>query len=295
MAIRNILGTATLVGGLCALHPAHAQPSGSTPPAADSGPVTSESNSELAKKLQNPIVNLISVPFQNNTNFNVGPHKGTQNILNIQPVIPIKLNEDWNVITRTILPLIWSPSNQPGQSVPFGLGPTTITAFLSPSQPVDGWIWGAGPVAQVPTITNQTLGSNVWGLGPAAVVVKLAGPIVAGGLINNVSSLGGTTGPAGTRYNMFTVNPFVNYNFWRGLVRWQRAGHHRELERAWGEMDIAGRRPGRSPDQDRGQTSGQPGDRCLLQRTAPRIRRNLANAHAGRFHFLTRSFGALAP
>lgn len=216
MAIRNILGTATLVGGLCALHPAHAQPSGSTPPAADSGLVTSESNSELAKKLQNPIGNLISVPFQNNTNFNVGPHKGTQNILNIQPVIPIKLNEDWNVITRTILPLIWSPSNQPGQSVPFGFGPTTITAFLSPSQPVDGWIWGAGPVAQVPTITNQTLGSNVWGLGPAAVVVKLAGPIVAGGLINNVSSLGGTTGPAGTRYNVFTVNPFVNYNFGEG-------------------------------------------------------------------------------
>ena len=84
----------------------------------------------LAKKLQNPIGDLYSFPFQNNTNFNSGPHKGTQDILNIQPVIPIHLNEDWNVITRTILPLIWQPSLQPAQTVPFGIGPTTFSAFL---------------------------------------------------------------------------------------------------------------------------------------------------------------------
>jgi hypothetical protein len=145
--------------------------------------VDSESESDLAKKLQNPVGDLISVPFQNNTNFNVGPQTGTQNILNIQPVIPMHLNQDWNLITRTILPLIWSPTNQPiGPSVPFGLSATSASAFLSPSTPVNGWIWGAGPVVELPTITNQTLGSNVWGLGPTAVVVKLAGPIVAGAL-----------------------------------------------------------------------------------------------------------------
>ena len=65
--------------------------------------------SALAEKLQNPIADLISIPFQNNTNFNVGPNKGTQDILNIQPVVPLHINEDWNVITRTILPLVWSP------------------------------------------------------------------------------------------------------------------------------------------------------------------------------------------
>ena len=180
-----------------------------TPP--DSGDATA-----LAKKLQNPIGDLYSVPFQNNINFNTGPNKGTQDILNIQPVIPIHINEDWNVITRTILPLVWSPSFQPAQSVPFGLAPTTFSAFLSPKNPVDGWLWGVGPVVELPTITSKTLGSNVWGLGPAAVVVKLAGPIVAGALVNNAFSLGGTPGTGGTRYSLFTFNPFFNYNFGEG-------------------------------------------------------------------------------
>ncbi len=171
----------------------------------------------LAEKLQNPIADLISVPFQNNTNFNVGPHAGTQDILNIQPVIPLHLNKDWNVITRTILPLVWSPSFQPAASVPpFGLGPITFSAFLSPTKTVDGWTWGAGPIAQLPTITNKNLGSNVWGVGPAIVAVRTAHPWVYGLLVNNVFSLGGTSGRGGTRYNVMTINPFVNYNFGGG-------------------------------------------------------------------------------
>jgi hypothetical protein len=178
---------------------------------ADAG--ASEDATELAKKLQNPIGDLISVPFQNNTNFNVGPNKGTQDILNIQPVIPIHINDDWNLITRTILPLVWSPSFQPGQSVPFGAAPVSFSAFLSPKNFTDGWLWGAGPIVQLPTGSDKTLGSNVWGAGPAFVIVKMAGPIVAGTLINNVFSFGGTSGPTGTRYGLFTLNPFMNYNF----------------------------------------------------------------------------------
>ena len=170
----------------------------------------------LAKKLQNPIGDLYSVPFQNNTNFNYGPHKGTQDILNIQPVIPLHVTPDWNVITRIILPLIWNPSLQPAQTVPFGSGPTTFSAFLSPSQPVNGWVWGVGPVVQVPTISSATLGSNVWGAGPTGVVVYLEGPWVAGVLVNNVWSFGGTSPPSGTRYNTFLTQPFVNYNFGEG-------------------------------------------------------------------------------
>jgi len=99
---------------------------------------------------------------------------------------------------------------------PFGVAPTIFTAFLSPRNPVNGWVWGAGPVTQLPTITNKTLGSNVWGLGPSFVVVKLAGPIVAGILVNNIFSFGGTTGRGGTRYNTFLFEPFFNYNFGGG-------------------------------------------------------------------------------
>ena len=94
---------------------------------------------ELAKLAQNPVGNLISVPFQNNTNFNIGPLSGTQNILNIQPVIPIEVNKDWNVITRTILPLIWQPAFTPDQGDTFGLGDLQLSAFLSPSEPWSGW------------------------------------------------------------------------------------------------------------------------------------------------------------
>ncbi|MBS0558807.1 MAG: neuromedin U [Proteobacteria bacterium] len=171
---------------------------------------------ELAKKLQNPIGDLYSFPFQNNTNFNAGTKGGTQNILNVQPVIPIHINEDWNIISRTILPLIWQPTFEPGSTVPFGSGPTTASLFLSPANPTNGWLWGVGPVVQVPTISSSKLGSNVWGAGPTAVLVYMKGPWVAGVLVNNVWSLGGTSGRNGTRYNQFLTQPFVNYNFGEG-------------------------------------------------------------------------------
>lgn len=183
-------------------------------PGQAAAPPPADDASAIAEKLQNPVGDLISVPFQNNTNFNVGPHKGTQDILNIQPVIPIHVAPNWNIITRTILPLVWSPSFQPAQSVPpFGLAPITFSAFLSPKNPVHGWVWGVGPIVELPTITNKALGSNVWGAGPAFVAVRLASPWVFGALVNNVFSFGGTSGPAGTRYSLFTLNPFVNYNF----------------------------------------------------------------------------------
>jgi len=167
---------------------------------------------ELAKLAQNPIANLISVPFQNNTNFGYGPEDGTQNILNIQPVIPITLNKDWNLITRTIFPLIWQPDLGPQQDSTFGLGDTQFSAFLSPSDASSGWIWGVGAIAQLPTHTDSALGNENWGLGPTAVVLRLDkdSPWVYGMLINNVWSLGtSTSAPA---YNNGLIQPFVNYN-----------------------------------------------------------------------------------
>ena len=164
---------------------------------------------ELARAAQNPIAAMISVPFQNNMNFGYGPNDHIQNVLNIQPVVPFSLNEDWNLVTRTILPLISQPGMTPGQGTTFGLGATQFSAFLSPAQ-AGRLIWGAGAVVQAPTTTDQALGSNVWGGGPSFVALTMAGPWVIGGLVNNVWSAGGE---GRNKYNTLTMQPFVNYNF----------------------------------------------------------------------------------
>jgi hypothetical protein len=182
-----------------------------TPPA--SAEMSAE---ELAKLAQNPVGNLVSVPFQNNTNLNFGPEKGTQNILNIQPVIPISISDEWNIITRTILPVISMPALGPDTGSTNGIGDTTLTAFLSPANP-GHWIWGAGPVIQIPTNSTAELGNKNWGLGPSVVVLHLdkGDPWVYGVLVNNVWSL--TNDKQGGAYNNGLIQPFVNYNFEGGL------------------------------------------------------------------------------
>jgi hypothetical protein len=171
---------------------------------------------ELAKLAQNPVGNLISLPFQNNTNLNVGPDKGTQNILNIQPVIPISVNSEWNVITRTILPLIWNPAFGPDIPAKDGTGDTVFTAFLSPANP-GHWIWGAGPVVQIPTNSNSQLGNKNWGVGPSFVVLHLdhGDPWVYGALVNNIWSV--TSNKQGGSYSNGLIQPFLNYNFEGGV------------------------------------------------------------------------------
>src|SRR5512140_1459346 len=146
----------------------------------------------LAKAAQTPIADMMSVPFQLNINTNAGPLKKNQEVLNIQPVIPFNLNSDWNLITRTIIPLISQPANTTGQSRENGMGDVQFSAFLSPSKP-GAWIWGAGAVVQAPTASHERLGQGKWGLGPTAVALHMAtgDPWVYGALINNVWSLGG--------------------------------------------------------------------------------------------------------
>jgi hypothetical protein len=180
-------------------------------------PVSAEmSAEELAKLAQNPVGNLISVPFQNNTNLNVGPEKGTQNILNIQPVIPFEVDRDWNIITRTIVPVISQPAFGPDDSRVNGVGDIQLTAFLSPANP-GHWIWGAGVITQLPTNSNAELGNKNWGLGPSFVVLHLehGNPWVYGVLVNNVWSL--TSDKRGGAYNNGLIQPFVNYNFPEGF------------------------------------------------------------------------------
>ena len=179
-------------------------------------PVQAEMSAEqLAKMAQNPIGNLISLPFQDNVNFNVGPEDGTQNVLNLQPVIPISLNADWNLITRTIIPVISQPAFAPGEDRSNGLGDIQFTAFLSPAN-ASGLIWGVGAIAQLPTTSNDRLGNDRWGLGPSFVALHLAkgDPWVYGALVNNVWSVGSGDNPS---YNNFLLQPFLNYNFPDGL------------------------------------------------------------------------------
>lgn len=176
----------------------------------------SESSSDLARQVQNPVGDLISLPLQNNVNFGYGPRGGTQNVLQAQPVVPFHLSDDWNVVTRTILPVVWNPDASPIPTVPVGIGPTSFTAFLVPRHDINGWLWGAGPVVQFPTISSTTLGSSVWGGGPSAAIVYSTGPWVTGALLNNIWSLGGTSGPFGNRYSTFLFNPFAAYNLDNG-------------------------------------------------------------------------------
>lgn len=161
---------------------------------------------ELARAAQNPVASMISVPFQNNTNFNFGPQEKTQNILNIQPVLPFELNEDWNLITRTILPVISQPAFTPSQDRKIGLGDTIFTAFLSPKDSGQ-LIWGVGPALLLPTSTDDRLGAGEWGAGPSAVVLTIRGPWVVGSLFSNVWSFTGDKS-----VNLFTWQYFVNYN-----------------------------------------------------------------------------------
>ena len=166
---------------------------------------------ELAKAAQNPIANMVSVPFQNNTNLNFGPLKRNQNILNIQPVIPFELSKDWNLITRTIVPVISQPALLPGESRTDGIGASQLSMFLSPSN-AEGTVWGVGAIAQLGTATDSELGSNRWGLGPTFVVLRLekGSPWVYGFLVNNVWSVSSSGGDS---YNNFLLQPFLNYNF----------------------------------------------------------------------------------
>ena len=130
-------------------------------------------------------------------------------MLNIQPVLPFSLNAEWNLITRTIVPVISNPS--PGQDRENGIGDIQFSAFLSPKQVVDGWVWGVGAIAQLDTASDDRLGQGAWGLGPTAVALHLGKTWVYGALINNVWSVSEDEGRRSV--NQMLLQPFVNYNF----------------------------------------------------------------------------------
>jgi Putative MetA-pathway of phenol degradation len=152
-----------------------------------------ESNTELAKKLSNPIAALISVPFQFNYDSDIGPNdKGDRSVLNVQPVIPFSMNDNWNIISRTIVPLVKQKDIFPGAGSQSGLGDVVQSLFFSPRRPTKGgWVWGVGPVFLLPTASDDLLGADKWGVGPTAVVLKQSGPWTYGALANHIWSVAG--------------------------------------------------------------------------------------------------------
>jgi hypothetical protein len=167
----------------------------------------------LAKAVQNPVANLISVPFQNNTNFTIGPYDRVQNVLNIQPVIPIQLDKDWNLITRTIIPVVSQPDIRTSGLGTNGFGNLNPTFFLSPAKP-GRLLWGFGPTFSLRTETNSALGNGKWGAGPAVVFLMQPKKWTLGVLTNNIWSFAGDKNRS--TVNSFLLQYFVNYNFKKG-------------------------------------------------------------------------------
>jgi hypothetical protein len=184
---------------LCALMPA-------LPLCADEA-----SDAELAMQLSNPVAALISVPLQLNYDQDIGPaDDGDRWLLNVQPVIPFGLNDEWNLISRTILPVVRQSDIFPGAGTQTGTGDVVQSIFFSPKAPTaSGWIWGAGPVLLLPTGSNDLLTTDKWGAGPTAVVLKQSNGWTRGVLANHLWSFAGEDDRADV--NATFLQPFLTF------------------------------------------------------------------------------------
>jgi len=174
-------------------------------------PTPAQESSEIAKQAQNPIANLISVPFENDFYPQTGINKEDEYVLQMKPVVPIRLSTGWSLITRTIIPIIQTPELAPGINGKSGLGDIQESLFFSPTKAGPGGIiWGAGPVISAPTATEDIYGTKKLSLGPTVVVLKIQGHWLYGALTQNYWSVAGPrTRPD---VNQFLTQPFVNYN-----------------------------------------------------------------------------------
>lgn len=173
---------------------------------------------ELAKKLSNPVASLISVPMQLNWDTDIGvDDEGERYTLNVQPVIPVSISTDWNLISRTIVPIIDQSDIFPGAGSQSGIGDVSQSVFFSPKQPTaGGLIWGVGPVLLLPTASDDLLGTGKWGIGPTAVFLKQEGTLTYGALINHIESVAGDEDRADISSTF--LQPFVAKGLGKGAT-----------------------------------------------------------------------------
>jgi hypothetical protein len=205
--------TAWLLTAILGLAPATAHADGA-PVNLNAAAPEPDSDAALAKQLQNPVAALISVPFQNNVDFGIGANNVDRYLLNIQPVIPFSLNAQWNLISRTIAPVINLPSIAPGVPSQFGLGDITESLFLSPKAGFHGVILGAGPIFLLPTATEPALGAGKFGIGPTVVALSQQNGFTYGILANQLWSVAGNAGRRSV--NATFLQPFLSYTWSTG-------------------------------------------------------------------------------
>lgn len=170
------------------------------------------SDADLAQELTNPVADIISIPVQMNYDGNYGPtDDGWKLQTNIQPVIPFSINDDWNIISRTILPVTYQEDIFEGAGSQFGLGDTTLSMFFSPKKPSSrGITWGVGPVFFLPTATDSKLGTEKWGAGPSGLALTIKGPWTVGLLANHIWSFAGDSDRDDVSLSF--IQPFVSYS-----------------------------------------------------------------------------------
>jgi hypothetical protein len=187
---------------VCFVTPAGVSASASTP-----GAGTDASTQDLAKKLANPVSDLVSIPFQYNWENGVGPDNDLRTILNIQPVVPFSLTPRWNLIGRWIAPYVSQPAFLGSSS---GLGDIVFSTFLSPVEN-PALVWGVGPVLSLPMTTDPALGAGKWSAGPTGVLLKISGPWLYGVLANQLWSFASTSDVERSEVSQAFVQPFLAY------------------------------------------------------------------------------------
>lgn len=179
-----------------------------TPTAASGG--QTDDSAELAKKLSNPVAALISVPIQTNWDTGIGPADADRTTINVQPVVPFSISPDWNLITRTIVPIIDAESPVSGGSDESGLGDVLESLFFSPKKPTEsGWIWGVGPALLFPTASDDALGTGKAAAGPTVVLLKQQSGWTYGALANHLWSYAGDDDRS--EVNATYLQPFLSY------------------------------------------------------------------------------------